>query len=297
MDTKREIQEFLTSRRGRITPEQAGVRTFGSGPRRVPGLRREEVASLAGVSIAYYTKLERGDASGASDTVLEALSRALQLDDAERAHLFDLVRAQQPVSRTRRRRSATQTIRPGVQRLLDRIDAPAYVRNGRMDVLAMNRLYQALFSEMLVNPRRPVNSARFCFLDGRATTFFVDWEQTADASVAILRAEAGRTPHDQGLTNLIGELSTQSEDFRVRWARHDVGTHDAGVKRLHHPLVGHLELTYEGMTLAADPDLVMFAYTAEVGSRSEEALSLLASWTATPDQDPVAPRLESRARQ
>jgi transcriptional regulator with XRE-family HTH domain len=297
VDTKREIQEFLTSRRGRITPEQAGVRTFGSGPRRVPGLRREEVASLAGVSIAYYTKLERGDASGASDNVLEALSRALQLDDAERAHLFDLVRAQQPVSRTRRRRSATQTIRPGVQRLLDRIDAPAYVRNGRMDVLAMNRLYEALFSEMLVNPRRPVNSARFCFLDARATTFFVDWEQTADASVAILRAEAGRTPHDQDLTNLIGELSTQSEDFRVRWARHDVGTHDAGVKRLHHPLVGHLELTYEGMTLAADPDLVMFAYTAEVGSRSEEALSLLASWTATPDQDPVAPRLESRARQ
>jgi transcriptional regulator with XRE-family HTH domain len=294
MDTKREIQEFLTSRRGRITPEQAGVRTFGSGPRRVPGLRREEVASLAGVSIAYYTKLERGDASGVSDTVLEALSRALQLDDAERTHLFDLVRAQQPVSRTRRRRSATQTIRPGVKRLLDRIDAPAYVRNGRMDVLAMNKLYEALFSEMLVNPRRPVNSARFCFLDPRATTFFVDWEQTADTSVAILRAEAGRTPLDQDLTNLIGELSTQSEDFRVRWARHDVGTHDTGLKRLHHPLVGHLELAYEGMTLAADPDLVMFAYTAEIGSRSEEALNLLASWTATPDQE-LAGELGERA--
>jgi transcriptional regulator with XRE-family HTH domain len=285
VDTKRDIQEFLTSRRGRITPEQAGVRTFGSGARRVPGLRREEVASLAGVSIGYYTKLERGDAAGVSDTVLEALSRALQLDDAERAYLFDLVRAQQPVSRTRRRRSATQTIRSGVQRLLDRIDAPAYVRNGRMDVLAMNRLYEALFSEMLVNPRRPVNSARFCFLDRCATTFFVDWEQTADTSVAILRAEAGRTPHDQDLTNLIGELSTRSEEFRIRWARHDIGTHDAGVKRLHHPIVGRLELTYEGMTLAADPDLVLFAFTAEVGSRSEEALNLLASWTATPDEN------------
>ena len=285
MDTKQEIQEFLTSRRARLTPAQAGLRTFGSGPRRVPGLRREEVASLAGVSIAYYTKLERGDASGVSDTVLESLSRALQLDDAERAHLFDLVRAQHPVARTRRRRTAPPTIRPSVQRLLDRIDAPAYIRNGRMDILATNRLGTALYSEILLNPRRPANTARFCFLDPRATTFYVDWEESADASVAVLRAEAGRNPHDQELTNLIGELSTQSDDFRVRWARHDVGTHDAGVKRLHHPLVGRLDLTYEGMTLAAAPDLVLFAFTAEVGSKSEDALNLLASWTATPDQE------------
>lgn len=287
MDTKREIQEFLTSRRARITPSQAGIRSFGSGPRRVPGLRREELASLAGVSIAYYTKLERGDASGVSDTVLEALSRALQLSDAERAHLFDLVRAQQPVPRPRRRRSSPLMIRPAVQRLLDRIDAPAYVRNGRMDILATNRLGEALYSEILANPRRPANTARFCFLDPRAPTFFVDWEQTADGAVAVLRAEAGRNPHDQDLTNLIGELSTQSDEFRVRWARHDVGTHDAGVKRLQHPLVGHLELSYEGMTLAADPDLVMFAFTAEVGSKSEQALNLLASWTAT-EHEPIA---------
>jgi transcriptional regulator with XRE-family HTH domain len=211
------------------------------------------VASLAGVSIGYYTKLERGDASGVSDTVLEALTRALQLSDAERIHLFDLARAQQPVPRSRRRRTGTQTIRPGVQRVLDRIDAPAFVRNGRMDVLAMNRLGEALYSEMLINPRRPVNSARFCFLDSRATTFYSDWEESADASVAVLRAEAGRNPYDPDLTNLIGELSTQSEGFRIRWARHDVGSHDAGLKRLHHPIVGQLELTYEGMTLAARP--------------------------------------------
>jgi len=293
VDAKRELREFLTSRRARLTPEQAGVRTFGSGPRRVPGLRREEVASLAGVSIAYYTKLERGDASGVSDVVLEALTQALQLDDAERAHLFDLARAQQPVPRTRRRRSAPHTIRPGVQRLLDQIDAPAYVRNGRMDILATNRLGEALYSEILANPRRPANSARFCFLDPRATTFFVDWDKTADASVAVLRAEAGRNPHDHDLTTLIGELSTQSEDFRVRWARHDVGTHDSGLKRLHHPLVGRLELTYEGMTLAADPDLVLFAFTPEVGSRSEQALSLLASWTATEDE-PIAADMSDR---
>jgi transcriptional regulator with XRE-family HTH domain len=285
VDTKQEIREFLTSRRARITPAQAGVRSFGSGQRRVPGLRREEVASLAGVSIAYYTKLERGDASGVSDTVLEALSRALQLDDAERAHLFDLVRAQQPVARTRRRRSAPPTIRPSVQRLLDRIDAPAYIRNGRMDIVAMNGLGAALFSDVLVNPRRPANTARFCFLDPRATTFYIDWDESADASVAVLRAEVGRNPHDQELTNLIGELSTQSEDFRVRWARHDVGTHDAGLKRLHHPLVGRLDLVYEGMSLAADPELVLFAFTAEVGSKSEDALNLLASWTATLDEE------------
>jgi transcriptional regulator with XRE-family HTH domain len=287
VDTKREIQEFLTSRRARLTPEQAGVRSFGSGARRVPGLRREEVASLAGVSIAYYTKLERGDASGVSDTVLEALARALQLDDPERAHLFDLVRAQQPVPRVRRRRSAPQTVRPGVQRLLDRIDAPAYVRNARMDILAMNKLGEALYSEMLANPRRPANSARFCFLDPRATTFFVDWDKTADDAVAVLRAEAGRNPHDHDLTNLIGELSTQSDEFRVRWARHDVRYHDTGLKRIQHPLVGQLELAYEVMTLAADPELVMFAFTPEVGSRSEETLNLLASWIAT-EQEPIA---------
>ena len=211
----------------------------------------------------------------------------MQLDDPERAHLFDLVRAQQPVARTRRRRSTPPTIRPSVHRLLDRIDAPAYIRNGRMDIVALNRLGEALYSEILLNPRRPANTARFCFLDPRATTFFVDWDESADASVAVLRAEAGRNPHDQELTNLIGELSTQSEDFRVRWARHDVGTHDAGVKRLHHPLVGRLELTYEGLTLATDPDLVMFVFTAELGSKSDEALNLLASWTAT-ESEPIA---------
>ena len=181
----------------------------------------------------------------------------------------------------------SQTIRPSVQQLLDRINAPAYIRNGRMDIVAMNKLGEALYSEILANPRRPANTARFCFLDPRATTFFVDWDESANASVAALRAEAGRNPHDQDLTNLIGELSTQSEEFRIRWARHDVGTHDTGIKRLHHPLVGHLELTYEGMTLAADPDLVMFAFTTEIGSKSDESLNLLASWAASEDQ-PIA---------
>ena len=280
MDVSEEIRRFLTSRRARITPEQAGLRTYGSGARRVPGLRREEVASLAGVSIAYYTKLERGDTAGVSDTVLEALARALQLDEPERAHLFDLARAARPAPQPRRRRASRQ-IRPGVQRLLDAISAPAMVRNGRMDILGANELGRALYSEMFASPDRPVNSARFTFLDPRATSLFVDWDHAADDSVAVLHAEAGRNPRDRDLSDLVGELSTQSEEFRTRWARHDVRYHDTGTKRFHHAVVGPRKLTFEVMTLVADPDLTLFAFTAEVGSKSEEALNLLGSWTVT----------------
>ena len=284
MDTRNEIREFLTSRRARITPEQAGLPTFGS-TRRVPGLRREEVALLAGVSVDYYTRLERGNARGVSESVLAAIARALQLDDAERSHLFDLTRAARTTVTRPSRRSSPQRVRPGVQRMLDAMTgAPAFVRNGRMDILAANRLGYALYSEMFVGPRRPVNSARFAFLDPRATTFFVDWERVADDAVAVLRGEAGRNPYDRDLSDLIGELSTQSEEFAFRWAKHNVRYHDTGVKRLLHPIVGDLNLTYEAMTLSADPGLMMFAYMAEPGSRSEESLNLLASWAAALDQ-------------
>ncbi|HVN59776.1 MAG TPA: helix-turn-helix transcriptional regulator [Gaiellaceae bacterium] len=284
MDTRNEISEFLTSRRARITPEQAGLRTFG-GTRRVPGLRREEVALLAGVSVDYYTRLERGNAGGVSESVLEALAGALQLDEAERAHLFDLARATQMVSRARRRPAAKQ-VRPGVQRMLDAMTgAPAFVRNGRMDLLAANRLGYALYSELFADPRRPANTARFVFLDPRAPAFYLDWERVAKDSVAILRSEAGRNPHDRDLSDLVGELSTQSELFRTHWAAHNVRYHDTGTKRFHHPVVGDLTLTFENMELVGDPGLTMFAYTAEPGTKSEEALDLLASWTATLDRE------------
>ena len=284
MDARNEVREFLTSRRAKLTPDQAGLPTYG-GTRRVPGLRREEVALLAGVSVDYYTRLERGNLSGVSETVLEALARALQLDDAERAHLFDLARATQSVSRPRRR-PAPKGVRPSVQRMLDAMTgAPAFVRNGRMDILAANRLGHALYSEMFSDPRRPANTARFVFLDPRAPAFYVDWEQVSTDSVAILRSEAGRNPYDRDLSDLVGELSTQSELFRTRWAAHNVRYHDTGTKRFHHPVVGDLTLTYETMTLVGDSGLTMFAYTAEAGSKSEEALNLLASWTATPDPD------------
>jgi transcriptional regulator with XRE-family HTH domain len=280
VDTKQEIREFLTSRRARITPEQAGLRSYGS--RRVPGLRREEVAVLAGVSVPYYTRLERGDLSGVSESVLEALARALELDDAERAHLFDLARAAQPTPMPRRRRQAKQRVRPEVQWTLDAItSAAAFVSNERLDILAANQLGQALFSELYATPARPVNTARFVFLDPRAEAFFGDWDRVANESAAILRSAAGRDPYNRDLSDLVGELATQSEAFRTRWAAHNVRFHNTGVKHLKHPVVGELQLSYTRLDLAADPGLTIFTYTAEPGSRSDEALKLLGSWGAT----------------
>jgi transcriptional regulator with XRE-family HTH domain len=281
VDAKREIREFLTTRRARVTPDQVGLRTFG-GSRRVPGLRREEVALLAGVSVDYYTRLERGTATGVSDTVLDALARALQLSDAERAHLFDLVRARQSAPRTRRR-PTPQGVRPSVQRMLDAMTgAPALVRNGRHDLLAANDLGRALYSAHFDSVGGPPNSARFVFLDPRAPEIYVDWDKVANDVVASLRSEAGRDPYDRDLSDLVGELSTRSEPFRALWAAHDVRVHDTGRKRFRHPLVGELDLTYESLDLVADPGLSLFAFTAEPGSRSEEGLRLLASWTAAP---------------
>jgi transcriptional regulator with XRE-family HTH domain len=282
VDTKKEIRDFLTSRRARMTPEQAGLRSYGS--RRVPGLRREEVAVLAGVSVPYYNRLERGDMSGVSQSVLEALARALELDEAERAHLFDLARAAQPAIARPRRRRATQRVRPEVQWTLDAITgAAAFVSNARLDILAANEPGRALFSELYAAPARPVNNARFVFLDPRAETFYGDWERVAGECVAILRWAAGRDPHDRDLSDLVGELATHSETFRTRWAAHDVRFHNTGVKHFHHPVVGELSLTYIRMDLPADHGLTIFTYAAEPGSRSDEALKLLGSWAATAD--------------
>ena len=252
METKQEIREFLTSRRARVTPEQAGLHSHGS--RRGPGLRREEVAVLAGVSVPYYTRLERGDMSGVSESVLEALARALQLDDAERAHLFDLARSAQPTPVRPRQRQAKQRVRPEVQWTLDAITgAAAFVGNERLDLLAANQLGRALFSELYAAPARPVNIARFVFLDPRAERSYGDWERVATESVAILRSAAGRDPYNRDLSDLIGELATQSEAFRTRWASHNVRFHNTGVKHFNHPVVGELHLSFNRLDLAADP--------------------------------------------
>jgi transcriptional regulator with XRE-family HTH domain len=285
MDSRNEIRDFLISRRARITPEQAGLPVYG-GNRRVSGLRREEVAMLAGVSVDYYIRMERGNARGVSDSVLENLARALRLDEAERAHLYDLVRAANTGPRAHRR-PARQQVRPTVQRLLDAmIMAPAYVRNGRMDVLAANRLGRALFAPMFGSPAKPTNLARFIFLDPAAREFYQEWDQLASDTVALLRAEAGRNPTDRGLSDLIGELSTRSDVFRVRWAHHNVRQHRSGIKHFHHPVVGDISLAYESLELVADPGLVLNGYSAEPGTASEDALNLLASWAATADQEP-----------
>ncbi|HET6870903.1 MAG TPA: helix-turn-helix transcriptional regulator [Solirubrobacteraceae bacterium] len=287
MDTRSEIREFLTSRRAKITPEQVGLTSYGS--RRVSGLRREEVAVLAGVSVPYYTRIERGDMAGVSDSVLQSLSRALQLDDAEHAHLLDLARAAQPTATPRRRRASKQPIRPSVQAILDAITgAAAFVRNDRLDVIAANDLGRALYSEMFAGPRRPANTARFIFLDPRAREFYPDWNKAANDTVAVLRASAGRDPYDRCLTDLVGELSTQNDEFRTRWAQHNVRQHITGIKHFHHPVVGDISLTYDRLDLVADPGLTLYTYTAEPGTRDEETLRLLGSWAATTEQPSAA---------
>src|SRR4051795_1634092 len=245
MNTTEEIREFLTTRRARLTPERAGLPTFGRS-RRVEGLRREEVALLAGVSVEYYTRLERGNGRGVSEDVLDSVSRALQLDEAEHAHLVDLVRTVNQ-ERPPKRSATSSTVRPSVRRIVDAMsEMPAFVTNGRHDILYANGLAEALYSEQFRDPARPVNSARFLFLDPRARTFYADWESTARDVVAALRGEAGRNPYDRALSDLIGLLSTRSEAFRVAWARHDVRFHRSGTKRFRHPLVGDLTLAYEG---------------------------------------------------
>lgn len=283
MDNRSEIREFLTSRRARIRPQQAGLPSYGT--RRVPGLRRAEVAQLAGVSVEYYSRLERGDLSGVSDSVLDALAHALRLNDEERTHLEDLARAAGPVPR-RRRRTASHTVRTNVQRLLDAMtEAPAFVMNGRGDILATNSLGRALYSPMIEAAGEATpNHSRFIFLDPRSHLFWGDWERAADDTVALLHAQAGRDPFDKTLIALIGELSTRSDDFRTRWAHHDVRQHHLGAKPFHHPVVGELYLTYESLDLAVD-GLTLVAYGTEPGSDSEEKLRLLASWAATPRPD------------
>jgi transcriptional regulator with XRE-family HTH domain len=282
VDNRSDIRDFLASRRARITPERAGLLP-GGGRRRVPGLRREEVAVLAGVSTEWYTRLEKGHIAGVSEDVLEAVARALQLDEAERTYLFDLARAAIKPARTLQRRSRAQ-IQPRVQWMLDSMTASAaFVANGRLDIVATNSLGWALNSPLFDAPRRPANFARFQFLDPRARDFYPDWEGAANITVALLRAEAGRYPSDAQLRELVGELSTVSEEFRTRWAAHNVRIHHNGAKRFRHPVVGTLDLGYHTLDLPTEDHrgLRLTIYTAEPGTPSEDALKLLASWAAT----------------
>ena len=290
MDNRAEVSEFLTSRRAKVTPREAGLPVVGS--RRVPGLRRGEVASLAGVSIEYYSKLERGSIAGVSASVLDAVARALRLDDAERGHLFHLAHAADGTAagmRPRRRAPKTWTAPPSLQWVLDRFTTPAIVRNGRMDLLATNLLGRAMhdsvYSSTTYQTEGPPNFVRFTFLDlDAAHDFYADWDGAADTCVAILHTEAGRDPHDKALHDLVGELSTRSTDFRRRWSAHDVRYHGAGTKVYHHSEVGDLSLAYESVDMISEPGLTLTFYAAEPASPSAHALDLLASWAATPNR-------------
>ncbi|CAM5483941.1 helix-turn-helix transcriptional regulator [Leifsonia shinshuensis] len=296
MDNRADVRDFLMSRRAKVTPEQAGL-PAGAG-RRVAGLRRSEVAMLADVSVEYYSKLERGSIAGVSAGVLDAVARALQLDDTERAHLFDLARAADgiPVSgRPRRRPAKSPATRPSLHWALDAMtDGVAVVRNAQMDVIAFNALGRAFYAPMIGDGGRTPNLARFQFLDPVSREFYPDWELFADMCVAVMRAEAGRDPHNRALQDLVGELSTRSDTFRGLWGAHNVRTHGAGTKRFTHPVVGELTLAYEEFAVTAEPGHVLLVYTAEPGSPSAERLRLLASWAA---EQPVLPGAAPAPRQ
>lgn len=283
-----DVRDFLITRRAKITPRQAGLTIYG-GNRRVPGLRREEVAMLAGVSADYYTRLEKGNLSGVSEAVLEAIAGALQLDEAERLHLFDLARTASTSPARAARRPRPQQVRPGIQLILDGMTGtPAFVRNGRLDILAVNALGRVLYSPVFANPARPANLARFRFLDPAARDFYPDFDDSAHTTVALLRTEAGRDPYNKALTDLIGELSTRSEEFRTLWAAHNVRLHRTGLKHFRHPAIGTLDLMFEAMALEADGGLTLTAYTAEPGTPSHDGLALLASWAATSHHEDTA---------
>ena len=280
MEQRDEVSDFLRSRRDRLTPQQVGI--IGGGRRRVPGLRREEVAILADVSLDYYARMERGDLSGVSPQILESVAKALRLDDAETDHLHDLARTTDPTPARRRKPGRPQAVRPGLQRFIDAVTgAPVWIRDRRMNIITANQLGLALYAPLLADADGRGNTARFMFLSPAARNFFPDWDQGADDIVATLRTYAGQNPRDRQLTDLIGELITRSEGFQLRWAAHNVRHHRTGIKRIHHPDVGDLDLNYEAMDLPADPEWFMFGYTADPGSPTEERLRLLGSLAAS----------------
>lgn len=280
------VREFLATRRAKITPEEAGI-PRGSGVRRVPGLRREEVATLSGVSVDYYTRIEKGDLTGVSDEILDALARTLRLDEDETAYLYDLARSAQRPARARRTSRAATTVPQQVQLLIDSMStSPVIALSRRLDILAANALGMALFEVVYSSPTRrsaasAPNLASFVFLDPAAAEFFDDLDDAATTCVKMLRAQAGATPHDKQLTQLVGELTTRSTDFSARWAAHDVGTHRAGTKTLHHHEVGELTLDFEELTLDSAPSITLSTYMAEPASPTAERLQLLAAWNAT----------------
>ncbi|GHH07102.1 helix-turn-helix domain-containing protein [Streptomyces rubradiris] len=275
LDRRAELSEFLRSRRARLKPEDVGLSGFGR-HRRVPGLRREELAQLAGVSVAYYTRLEQGNGRNVSAEVLDAIARALRLTDAEHAHLTHLAK---PKALKKKQVARQQQVRPALRQLLETMESvPAYVVGRRSEILAWNRMAAALFGDWGEVPPAERNWARLVFLRPEYRELFVDWEQKAIDIVCALRMDAGCHPDDPKLSALVGELSVKSEEFRRLWATHDVKEKSHGVKHLHHPLVGDLALNFESFRLTDGSEQSLVTYHAEPGSPTAESLRLLASW-------------------
>ncbi len=280
MERAEQLSDFLKTRRARLTPSDVDL-PEGLTARRVPGLRREEVAALAGISVDYYIRLERGSGTGVSDDVLESLARALRLDDLERTHLHRLAR-ERPTPAAAGAPGPTDEIRPGLARLVDAMaDVPTFVTDRRGDIVATNDLGRALYSPVFESTVQPPNTLRFLFLDPASRDFFPDWDDVAEGAIGSLRTRTALAPDDPALNDLVEELAATSDAFRARWAEHRVHRHRAGVKRVRHPVVGPLELSFEVIESAADPELGIVGYTAPAGSPSDEALRLLASWAAT----------------
>ncbi|NYI60199.1 helix-turn-helix transcriptional regulator [Cellulomonas soli] len=284
MDQRDEVRDFLASRRARLSPTDVGL-PAGTGRRRVVGLRRDEVAVLAGVSSEYYARLERGNLAGVSDSVLDALADALRLDEAEQRHLRNLAQAANQPARKRRSPAKPSPVHESLRRVLDGMTmVPAYLRDSRMDMLAANALARELHAPVFryaEHTGTAPNTARFAFLDPSGRDFYPDWETVSRGCVAVLHATAGLNPYDKALSDLVGELSTRSEAFRTLWATHDVRVHRTGLKRLRHPAVGILELDYDVMELVQEPGVLLIAYSAAPGTPAADCLELLAALAAT----------------
>lgn len=294
MDTPHEVQQFLTALRGRITPEQAGITAF-SGERRVPGLRREEVAQLTGVSTAYYTRMERGDLSGVSESVLNALARALHLTDAESTHLLDLARTATTGPPRAPRAKAEPRATARLNQLLDTMaDVPALAMTRLGTPVASNALGRALFPDLFPDGAAPLNNVRYLFRDPRSQLFYPDWEDIARETVSALRLLAGHDPSDRALMSLVGELSTHNADFRTWWGGHTVRTHTNGTKRINHPIVGEMTLSYDNLAVLSIPGLALTTYLTAPATPSSDALNLLRSWIARPAADSSATNAAGR---
>ncbi|MEV7629798.1 helix-turn-helix transcriptional regulator [Actinoplanes sp. NPDC089786] len=286
-----ELADFLRSTRARIDPEQAGLPADGR-TRRVQGLRREEVARLAGISTDYYVRLEQGRRIVPSPSVVEALARALGLDRAGREHLAVLV--DPAASRLDGRRPNFQAARPAIRRMVDGLQAPALLLGRRGDVLASNLMARALFANFDRVPVGVRNYARWMFLDEGARALFVDWEPQARALVDSLRLDVGRRQNDPADRLFVEELSSASSHFKTWWGQHSVYQRTFGTKRLRHPVVGAVTVDYETLNLPGDADQTLYLYTAADDSASGQALGLLASW-AMADQALVHPNLDEPA--